>query len=208
MSVWISPGVTELTRMLSGPEFARHRLAEAEDPGLGRRIMRTAEDPAAALRRDRRQADDRSALARAHVRNDRLAHVQRAAQRDVGHRLVVVRLDVHELIGCVIPALLTRTSICRAARSDCRGSTLAVRLAGDVAGHADVAGADVGRRRRAASASRSRIATRAPCSAKICAMAFPMPLGDAAPVMMATLSCSSICELPRGLIVDACCVRD
>ena len=62
MSVWIRPGVTELTRMLSGPELARHRLGEAEHAGLGGAVVRAAEDAAAALRRDRRHADDRARL--------------------------------------------------------------------------------------------------------------------------------------------------
>ena len=59
--------------------------------------MGAAEDAAAALRRDRREHDDRSALAAAHMRNHGLAHVQTAAQGDVGDGVVVGRLYVHEL---------------------------------------------------------------------------------------------------------------
>src|SRR4051794_23831862 len=80
MSVWIRPGVIEFTRTLSGTEFARHGLAEAQHAALGGAVVRPAEDAAAALRGDRRHADDRAGMLLAHLRDDRLAHVQRAAQ--------------------------------------------------------------------------------------------------------------------------------
>ena len=73
MSVSISPGVIELTRMLIGTELARHRARQAEHAGLGGRVVRAAEDAAAALRRDGRDADDRAAALLLHRRASRPA---------------------------------------------------------------------------------------------------------------------------------------
>ena len=96
ISVWISRG-DRIHPDAVRTEFARHRLRQPEDAGLGGAVVRPAEDAAAALGGDRRQTDDRARFALAHVRNHRLRHVERTAQADVGHRLIVLRLDFHEL---------------------------------------------------------------------------------------------------------------
>ena len=97
MSVAMKPGQIALTRTLSGREFPRHRLGQAEHARLRGRIVRAAEDAAAALRRDRAEIDDAARLLLPHGRDHRLAHVERAAQVHVEHRVVVLRRDVHDL---------------------------------------------------------------------------------------------------------------
>jgi hypothetical protein len=79
------------------PKFARHRLGEAKNTGLGGRIVRPAEDAAAALRRHRRHARDRALLARTHVRDEGLAQVEYARHIHVDDALPVFGLDLHQL---------------------------------------------------------------------------------------------------------------
>ena len=79
------------------PEFARHRLGEAEHAGLGGGVMRAAEDAAAALGGDRGHAGDRALLARPHMRDEGLAQVEHAAQVHVDDALPVLGRDLHDL---------------------------------------------------------------------------------------------------------------
>src|ERR1700712_4977071 len=58
-------------------EFTRHRTGEAEHARLRGAVVRAAEDTAAALRGNRRHAHDAPALLLAHLRDDRLRHVER-----------------------------------------------------------------------------------------------------------------------------------
>jgi hypothetical protein len=128
-----------------GAEFARHRLGQAEHPGLGRAVVRAAEDAAAALRRDRREADDRPGVAGAHIRDDRLRHVQRPAQAYVRHRLVVLGLDVHQLKRLGDAGVVDQHVDLPESPQHLVGRRLTLLQVGDVAGDPDMLVAQLGR---------------------------------------------------------------
>src|SRR5271165_305056 len=78
-------------------KLSGHRLRETQDAGLGGRIMRAAKDSAASLRGYGRRARDRTAFVRAHVRNECLTEIHRAAKTNVEDEVIVLRLDLHDL---------------------------------------------------------------------------------------------------------------
>ena len=193
MSVWIRPGRHAVDPDAVRPELARHGLGEAEHAGLGGRVVRPAEDAAAALGRDRRHAGDRALLARAHMRDEGLAQVEHARHVDVDDALPVFGRDLHQLqrlgdAGVVDEDIdLTEGRDRLLGRALCSSRGRRHRSRGRYDRSPSSAAALL-----APSASRSRMATRAPCSANSLAVARPMPRALAAPEMTAVLPFSSI----------------
>jgi hypothetical protein len=106
--------------------------------------VRAAKDAAAALRRHGGDADDGAGPLLHHRRQRRLAHVERAAQVDVGDGLVIGGRDI-EGLDRLGDAGVVHQNVDPAIFFDSRGDGgVAGGLVGDVAGEPQMVGADRG----------------------------------------------------------------
>ena len=127
-------------------ELARHGLGKAEHAGLGRRIMRAAENAAAALRGDGGHAADGALFPLAHMRDEGLAEMQDAGKIDAEHRIPGLVVDLHDLQR-LRDAGIVDQDVDLAEGGDRLLCRLTASLAiGDVAGNANMAGAQFSRR--------------------------------------------------------------